>query len=409
MSDESANPSTEPQQAGKRPGRSPVEKIVWVVIALVIAGLGLELYAKNSYEKTMAQLDDVFNMASPGEQRLSDVRKMISGLTSFGTAVQSQKTSSQEEVEVSWLSLSGKYSCTLVLEKGGEDPVVAWYKMDDAGAAIVYEVTNDNEVPVADYEMSGTTAGGDPPAGHGAEGAPGGGGPGAGGGPGGGGRRGPRGLLGILGEEDVIAEINLTPEQTEKLNGLADTLQVDFASLREASDEERTAILEKARTDTEGAVKEVLDESQFLRAWQIDLQRTGPSAIARPEVATQLNLTDEQNAKVAEVVAEASAARRAAMEERNFAAMGGIQEQAGQKIDAVLTDAQKEQWKELLGPPGPEPPARGDFGGGPGGGGPGGFGGGRGGRGGEGERPQRPASDDTEDAAPAAESSESAQ
>ena len=397
MSDESTNASPEPQHSSSRSGRSPIEKVIWCIIALVIFGLGLELYAKTSYENSMAALDDVFNRPHPEPQHLSDVQKLISGLTRQGSPVQSEATSAQEEVKVTWLSPSNKYAFTLVLEKGSDDPVVAWYKMGADNWATDLNSIAISETPAGSGSppegMAGMMMGGSAPGGQeGAGGQSGGG----GGGPGGGGGRRPRGLLGILGEEAVIAEISLKPEQTEKVDALAESLQVDFGALREASAEERTAVFEKSRTDTEAALKDVLDESQFTRVWQIDLQRTGLGAVARPDVATQLNLTDEQNSKVAEIVAEANEARSAAMQERNFGAVGEIREQTDSKIEALLTDAQKEQWKELLGPPGPEPPQRTGFGGGGGGGG--GQRGGGGGPGGESGRPQRPAADESNSA-----------
>jgi|GEM_PF-2792308 len=398
MSEESASSSPEPQQSSARPGRSPAEKVVWCIIALVILGLGLELYAKTSYEDTMAAIDDVFNRPHPEQQHLSDVQKLISGLTRYGAAVPSESTSTQEEMKVSWLSPSNKYSFTLVLEKGNDDPIVAWYKMGATNWVKDPNAVSPDDSPVdagmSSDGMSGMMGGG-PPGGPEAEGGEPGSGGGQGGGQGGGGGRGrrPRGLPGILGEEAVIAEISLTPEQTGKLEDLAESLRVDFSELRDASPEERAAILEKSRTDTEAAIKEVLDESQFLRVWQIDLQRTGLGAVARPDVASQLNLTDEQTGKLAEILAEGNAARSAAMQERNFAAFGEIREQTNSKIEALLTDDQKDQWQELLGPPGPEPPQRGNFGGGRGGR----SGSGEGGeRSGDGGRPQRPATDDSE-------------
>ncbi|MBI1314330.1 hypothetical protein GC176_23795 [bacterium] len=398
MSDESSNAASETQQLSRRKSRSPIEKVVWGIIALVILGLGLELYAKTSYEKTMATLDDVFNHASPETQRLSDVRHQIVGLTQFAEPVQSGNSSTQEEIEVSWVSPWKKYSVTLVVEKGDDDPVVAWYKMGadnwvvDLNEPADGSATADPQGMMAGGgSMPAGMAGGGPPS-HDAQ-ADGGG--GSGGGSGGEGRgRGPRGLLGMLAEEAVIAEINLTPEQTEKLDGLAETLQVDFRSLQDASPEERAAVMEKSRTDTEAAVKGVLDEKQFGRVWQIDLQRAGLAALGRKNVASQLNLSDEQSAELAGILADADAARTAARETQNFAAFGEIREQTEQKIQDLLTDEQKSQWKELLGPPGPERPQRSGFGGGRGGAG--------GGSAGDSGRPQRPASDESSESAPAA-------
>ncbi len=129
MSDESTSASQEPHLVSSRPSRSPAEKAVWCIIAVVILGLGLELYARTSYENTMEAVDAAFNQVTPRPQHLSEVRKLISGLTRYGAPIQSESTSTQEEVKVTWLSPSNKYSFTLVLEKGSDDPIVEWYKM----------------------------------------------------------------------------------------------------------------------------------------------------------------------------------------------------------------------------------------------------------------------------------------
>lgn len=193
MSAESAGHSSEPSESKTRPSRSPVEKVVWGIIALVILGLGLELYAKNSYENTMATIDEVFNRPHPDAQRLSDVRKLISGLTRSGAPVPSETSSTQEEIEVSWLSPSSKYAFTLVLEKGDEDPVVAWYKMGgenwvaDPYAAVGEEVAGQSDGTPSATDMpggmmDGMPGGGGSPAGQSAEGSqPGGSGQGGGG------------------------------------------------------------------------------------------------------------------------------------------------------------------------------------------------------------------------------------
>jgi uncharacterized spore protein YtfJ len=259
MSDESASASPEPQQSSSRSGRSPIEKAIWCIIALVIFGLGLELYAKTSYENTMAAIDDVFNKPVPEPQHLSDIQKLISGLTRYGSPVQSKKQS-QEDVKVTWLSPTNKYSFTLVLEKGGNDPIVAWYKMGAENWVTDPHLGPTEEIPadqgmspmdMANMPMGG--GGGGPPGDPTAAGRQGG-----GGGGGGGRARRPRGLVGILTEESVLAELELTSEQKEKVDELANAPQMDFRAIMEASPEQRAEMQETARASTEASVNSPL-------------------------------------------------------------------------------------------------------------------------------------------------------
>ncbi len=49
-------------------------------------------------------------------------------------------------------------------------------------------------------------------------------------------------------------------------------------------------------------LKRVLDEKQFKRYMQLDLQAAGPFAFARPEVGQALSLTEEQNQRIHEIL-----------------------------------------------------------------------------------------------------------
>jgi len=227
----------------------------------------------------------------------------------------------------------------------------------------------------------------------------------------GGGRRGGgmfgRGGLQMLSIPEVQKELKMTPAEVTKATSKQDDVRQQMRDLFQSggnpmdmSDEERAAMQTKMRGIQDKAVADVLDATQIKRFHQLELQQQGASAIARPDIAAALKLTDDQKKKVADIQEDANSQRRElftggnpmdmTQEERTamFTKMQGLQKATDEKLAAVLTDAQKAQWKDMLGAPFTFPamgPGRGGFGGGRGGfGGPGGGGGGRRGGGGGG-------------------------
>ena len=137
------------------------------------------------------------------------------------------------------------------------------------------------------------------------------------------------------------------------------------------------------------AIGEVLDAKQMARLKQLSIQRDGTRALSRPEVQDQLKLSPDQRQKVTAAFDGERQAMQAMFE--SFRPQNGQQPEPpseeqraefGKKMQAarataeanalaVLTDAQKSQFKALQGAPFKFP--EGGFGfGGPGGRGPGG-------------------------------------
>ena len=93
------------------------------------------------------------------------------------------------------------------------------------------------------------------------------------------------------------------------------------------------------------------------------MQQQGPIAITRKSVADELKLTADQQKQVADIQTQANTDRRAAMQGVDFQNMSDddrqkmmtkmqdVQKAEGDKILAVLTDAQKTQWKTMQGTP----------------------------------------------------------
>ena len=105
----------------------------------------------------------------------------------------------------------------------------------------------------------------------------------------------------------------------------------------------------------------ILDAAQMKRFEELDLQRQGPSALLRPDVAAKLNLTDGQRKQLTTLRREASRAMRESRRggdgqnnaDADTSGMNDAERQSSEKMLAVLTADQLAQWKALQGDPMP--------------------------------------------------------
>ncbi len=173
------------------------------------------------------------------------------------------------------------------------------------------------------------------------------------------------GPLQILMIPAVQDELKLTEEQKTKLQQVGQELMQSgrefFQSLRDLSPEERQKKIQDYQAESNKKINAVLKEDQQKRLRQLVLQRQGVAIITQDEeVAKQLKITDDQKLKIRDI-------SRAAREEINalrqsggggggfspemFAKIQEINKKTNEKIEALLTDDQKKQWKELCGAP----------------------------------------------------------
>lgn len=198
----------------------------------------------------------------------------------------------------------------------------------------------------------------------------------------------------IVGIEEVQKELKITDEQKTKLDAIrAEARQGGgggggggFGNFQNMSEEERNKLFEEMRKQGEERnkkVEAVLNDDQNKRAKEILLQVRGNSALADPEVAKGLALTEDQVASVKTIGEESGKQMRELFQPGG----GGDREEARKKMEElrkntdeeylnVLTDEQKAKFAAMKGAKFDIDPAalRGGFGG------PGGGGGGRGGR-----------------------------
>ena len=164
--------------------------------------------------------------------------------------------------------------------------------------------------------------------------------------------------------DKVQEELKLTKEQKEKLEQhlrelLPDAMQF-FQKIEGLKPEERKkelrSIPPKARK-LAAVLKETLNEGQRTRLRQLELQREG--LFGSGEIWKELQVTDEQRKQFMALIQQTQKKTQTLMEELQ---KGGnpeeiqpkvmkIREDLEGKLEALLTDAQKKQWKEMLGKP----------------------------------------------------------
>jgi len=191
---------------------------------------------------------------------------------------------------------------------------------------------------------------------------------GAGGCPGGGMIMGPgMGLLQLLRIQDVQDELQMTPEQKDKLRDLAPARAGAGARLQDMQDlpaEERRAkmaeLAKEMQERSEKQLAEILKPDQIKRLKEIGLQAAEATmglanALLSPDVTKALELTSEQIDKLQEIQRSLGEARRglglgrdATPEERREKTAPLLKE-SSEKALQVLTAQQKETWQKLQG------------------------------------------------------------
>jgi Spy/CpxP family protein refolding chaperone len=179
--------------------------------------------------------------------------------------------------------------------------------------------------------------------------------------------RGGRGMMGgnpamLLSRADVQTELALTDEQKTKLSDIRDGMRDKFReAFQNAGDD--AAARQKAMTDLMADVTKqinaILTADQQKRLKQISMQMSSYGILVNDtDLQTQLKLTDDQKAKIADMSKQQQAANAAIGEkirnqEMTFQEAGPIfqknQTALNDGIGKVLTDAQKAQFKDLSG------------------------------------------------------------
>jgi hypothetical protein len=173
------------------------------------------------------------------------------------------------------------------------------------------------------------------------------------------------GAAGFLMAPNVQKDLKLTDAQVknvqETLREIRERHQTDYSALRDASPDVRWTKMATLNETVSDEVKKALSLSaeQSRRFDQISLQAHGLQAFANSTVDAQLKLTNDQKSKIREI-AEATRSsfagainKDASEQERTDARnkRAATQKENMTKVQALLTDDQKNAWKELTGEP----------------------------------------------------------
>jgi Spy/CpxP family protein refolding chaperone len=168
--------------------------------------------------------------------------------------------------------------------------------------------------------------------------------------------------------DKVQEELKLSDEQKQKLQEkfpeyVEATMKV-FEKIKEATPEEGEKTMQDHRKESgeklSALLKDVLDARQQHRLFQLQLQQAGVFALMGENPAFKsLKIADEQRKRFKEVIQEmekkieplAKEGRTGGNPEETMAKAKKVRKEHEGKIEAILTDAQKKQWKELLGKP----------------------------------------------------------
>jgi len=156
------------------------------------------------------------------------------------------------------------------------------------------------------------------------------------------------GVLAVLTDAQVAAELELSDEQMERLQGMvkqheANALEIaaELRSLDLAQRRERSKQILRA---LESDAMALLNESQRARAEQLRLQQVGVAAVLEQEVATVLGVSEAQLAKIQTLME----GRRGIF--REFGPERGEREWKRQ-MEEILDEPQRAKWREMTGSP----------------------------------------------------------
>jgi hypothetical protein len=158
--------------------------------------------------------------------------------------------------------------------------------------------------------------------------------------------------------DKVQGELKVTPEQKQKLDQYLRGLLPSAMQVLQKSKGEREKYNEKTHEEMAALVlKEALNEGQRVRLHQLELQRDG--LFGAGWNLKELQITDEQQKEFIAPTQDTQQKTQALMGEiRNGANPDEIRSKVlklrldlESRLEAMLTDAQKKQWKEMLGQP----------------------------------------------------------
>jgi Spy/CpxP family protein refolding chaperone len=165
--------------------------------------------------------------------------------------------------------------------------------------------------------------------------------------------------------DKVQAELKLSDDQKQKIRetlpDYAPETMKTFAKLKDMEPEERQREMEplrrRSRERFAAFLKGTLWTEQLTRLKQLELQHEGPGVLGRPDIRKDLKITDGQWTQIMGVIQELQRKLQTLILEAQTKGNPRevlpraikLRNDYGIKVEAVLSDAQRKQWREMLG------------------------------------------------------------
>lgn len=167
------------------------------------------------------------------------------------------------------------------------------------------------------------------------------------------------GLLPLLQVQDVQDDLQLTPDQKDKLRELAEGQRGGMRGMADLSQDEMRAKMRERQEATQKQVAAILKPEQLKRLEGIQLQVGGAAALLTPETQKALALTPDQIEKIRVILQQIrdkmgdsfANFRDMSQDERRAAGekMRAAQKEAVEEATKVLTPQQRETLDKLKG------------------------------------------------------------
>jgi hypothetical protein len=167
----------------------------------------------------------------------------------------------------------------------------------------------------------------------------------------------------FVSRDKVQGDLKLSDDQKHKLRETMTGYVQETMKVQQLSGAERKQAMQSLRQKSyqqlEAFLKEILTPGQLKRFAELKLQYDMPMIMLRPDVVEVLNVTDEQRQQFMTLIQEMQrvvgpliqASRSGGNPQEILAKVTKLRLDCQGKIEALLSDAQKTQWKEMTGTP----------------------------------------------------------
>ena len=157
----------------------------------------------------------------------------------------------------------------------------------------------------------------------------------------------------LLRQKSVQEALKLTDEETRKIHEFAREQWEKARKADELSPEGRREKFTEMTRENERFIKENLKPAQCKRLDEITLQVAGLLWVTRPEIASKLELTEDQKARAHNLQQEAREEMReyihTSSKENRKEKLRELNETSHKRLWDLLTDEQEAKWRDLAG------------------------------------------------------------